>query len=243
MSEPLLSLESVEAGYGPIRAVRGVSLHVDAGEIVAVIGANGSGKTTTLMCCSGIVPLTGGTIRFQGEVLRSVPAHRIAARGLAHVPEGRRIFGGLSVLENLRLGAYTRDDRAGIARDLERAFALFPILAERRHQAGGTLSGGEQQMLAIARALMLAPRLLLMDEPSMGVAPLLVARIFAAIRQLHADGLSILLVEQNAALALATASRAYVLETGAVTMEGAAADLAADPRVRAAYLGEAEAAL
>jgi branched-chain amino acid transport system ATP-binding protein len=242
VSEPLLSLESIEAGYGPIRAVRGVSLHVDPGEIVAVIGANGSGKTTTLMCCSGIVPLAAGTIRFRGDALRSVPAHRIAARGLAHVPEGRRIFGGLSVLENLRLGAYTRDDRAGIARDLERAFALFPILAERRHQAGGTLSGGEQQMLAIARALMLSPRLLLMDEPSMGVAPLLVARIFAAIRQLHAEGLSILLVEQNAALALATASRAYVLETGAVTMEGAAADLAADPRVRAAYLGEVEAA-
>ncbi len=243
MSAPLLALEDVEACYGPIRAVRGVSLHVDPGEIVAVIGANGSGKTTTLMCCSGIRPLTGGTIRFAGDALHAVPAHRIAARGLAHVPEGRRIFGGLSVMENLRLGAYTRNDRAGIGQDLERVFALFPILTERRHQAGGTLSGGEQQMLAIARALMLRPRLLLMDEPSMGVAPLLVARIFAAIRQLHAEGLAILLVEQNRrARPRLTASRAYVLETGAVTMSGAASELAADPRVRAAYLGEADGA-
>jgi branched-chain amino acid transport system ATP-binding protein len=242
MSAPLLELRGAAASYGPIQALRGVDLEVRAGEIVAVIGANGAGKTTMLMCCSGIVPLAAGAIRFAGEDLRHRPAHAIAASGLAHVPEGRKIFPRLSVLENLRLGAFTRRDRAGIAEDLERVLALFPILRERRQQPGGTLSGGEQQMLAIARALMLRPRLLLMDEPSMGVAPLLVARIFAAIRQLHAEGLSILLVEQNAQLALTTASRAYVLETGTVAMSGPAGELLVHPQVRAAYLGEAEAA-
>jgi branched-chain amino acid transport system ATP-binding protein len=235
---PLLELQEVHAGYGPIAAVRGISLTVHAGEIVALIGANGAGKTTTLMCCSGIIPASAGVIRFAGETITRQPAHRILAAGLAQVPEGRRIFARLTVLENLELGAYTRQNRAEIASDIERSFALFPILAERRRQLGGTLSGGEQQMLAIARALMSRPRLLLMDEPSMGVAPLLVSRIFAAVRELNAGGLAILLVEQNARLALTTAARAYVLETGRIVLADQAARVLEDPRVRAAYLGE-----
>ena len=238
MSDALLELDRLEAGYGAIRVLHGVSLRVAPGEIVALIGANGAGKTTTLMCCSGILRASAGAVRLAGEDLSREPAHAIVARGLCQVPEGRRIFPRLSVLENLSLGAYIRRDAAGVAQDLDKAFVLFPILAERRHQSGGTLSGGEQQMLAIARALMARPRLLLMDEPSMGVAPLLVARIFAAIRQLNAEGLSILLVEQNARLALSVANRAYVLETGTVTLEGKAGELLENEKVRAAYLGE-----
>jgi len=235
----LLELDDLHAGYGGITALRGVNLRVHAGEIVALIGANGAGKTTTLMCCSGITPMRSGRLTFSGREISREPAHRIVAMGLAHVPEGRRIFAQLTVQENLMLGAYSRRDRSTLASEAERAFELFPILKERRSQKGGTLSGGEQQMLAISRALMAKPRLLLMDEPSMGVAPLLVARIFAAIRTLNAEGLSILLVEQNARLALATAARAYVLETGRIVLEGPAATLAEHPRVRAAYLGEA----
>jgi branched-chain amino acid transport system ATP-binding protein len=238
MTAPLLELDRLEAGYGAIRVLHGLSLRVDPGEIVALIGANGAGKTTTLMCCSGILRASAGAVRLAGQDLSREPAHAIVARGLAQVPEGRRIFPRLSVLENLRLGAYTRADHAEIARDIDKHFALFPILAERRHQSGGTLSGGEQQMLAIARALMARPKLLLMDEPSMGVAPLLVARIFEAIRRLNAEGLSILLVEQNAKLALSVAHRAYVMETGAVTLEGEAGELLENKRVKAAYLGE-----
>jgi branched-chain amino acid transport system ATP-binding protein len=234
----LLELDGLEAAYGAIRVLHGVSLRVDEGEIVTLIGANGAGKTTTLMCCSGIVRARAGAVRFRGEDVARLPAHAIVARGLGQVPEGRRIFPRLSVVENLKLGAYTRDDRAGIAQDLDKAFTLFPILAERRHQSGGTLSGGEQQMLAIARALMARPKLLLMDEPSMGVAPLLVARIFESIRRLNAEGLSILLVEQNARLALSCAHRAYVMETGAVTLTGKASELLENERVKAAYLGE-----
>ena len=235
----LLQLTDLHAGYGGITALRGVSLRVHAGEIVALIGANGAGKTTTLMCISGITPPSAGRLAFAGRDITREPAHGIVAMGLAHVPEGRRIFAQLTVQENLMLGAYSRRDRSHLAAEAERAFELFPILKERRAQKGGTLSGGEQQMLAISRALMSKPRLLLMDEPSMGVAPLLVARIFAAIRTLNAEGLSILLVEQNARLALATASRAYVLETGRIVLDGPAAALAEHPRVRSAYLGEA----
>ncbi len=233
----LLELTDVRAGYGPIEAIKGVSLRVGRGEIVTLIGANGAGKTTLLMTCSGIIRASAGDIRFQGHSIARTPAHEIVRLGLAQVPEGRRIFPRLSVLENLRLGAFTRTRSAEIASDLERSFSLFPILAERRHQAGGTLSGGEQQMLAIARALMSRPALLLMDEPSMGVAPLLVQRIFSAIAQLNRDGLAILLVEQNARLALGAARRAYVMETGSIVLDGPAADLMDNEQVKAAYLG------
>jgi branched-chain amino acid transport system ATP-binding protein len=237
-SEILLELNAVRAGYGAIRVLDGISLRVSRGEIVALIGANGAGKTTTLMVCSGLVRPDAGTVRFSERGIEATPAHEIVRLGLAQVPEGRRIFPRLTVLENLTLGAFTRRDRAGITADIERAFTLFPILGERRQQAGGTLSGGEQQMLAIARALMAKPKLLLMDEPSMGVAPLLVRRIFDAIIELNRDGLSILLVEQNAKLALATAHRGYVLENGRIALEGEAKGLLDEPRVKAAYLGE-----
>jgi branched-chain amino acid transport system ATP-binding protein len=236
--ELLLELERVDAGYGPIRALQGISLTVRAGEIVTLIGCNGAGKTTTLLSCSGIIRATAGTIRFAGQAIHRLPAHEIVRRGLAQVPEGRKIFPRLTVLENLRLGAFTRSDPQEIGDGIDRAFSLFPVLAERRHQAGGTLSGGEQQMLAIARALMSRPRLLLMDEPSMGVAPLLVLGIFAAVRRLNQEGLSVLLVEQNARLALKLAHRGYVIETGRIVAEDAADRLLADPKVQEAYLGE-----
>ena len=238
VAAPLLELDRVDAGYGPIRALHAVSLKVHPGEIVTLIGSNGAGKTTTLLCCSGIVRPVGGAIRLLGAPLHDCPAHAIVARGLAQVPEGRKIFPRLSVVENLRLGAFTRSDPREIAAGIEHAFSLFPILAERRHQAGGTLSGGEQQMLAIGRALMSKPRILLMDEPSMGVAPLLVLKIFETIRALNRDGLAILLVEQNARLALKLAHRGYVIETGRIVMEDNADRLLADPRVQEAYLGE-----
>ena len=236
--QPLLELADVHAGYGPITVLKGIALRVMPGEIVTLIGANGAGKTTTLRCISGLLAPAAGTISFRGAALRGRPAHAIVQGGLAHVPEGRRIFPRLSVLENLRIGAYAQADPAIIAAGLERAFALFPILAERRHQAGGTLSGGEQQMLAITRALMSRPALLLMDEPSMGVAPLLVQRIFAAIRELNREGLAVLLVEQNARMALQLAARGYVMETGRIVAAAPSAELLDDPKVRAAYLGE-----
>jgi len=235
----LLEIDSIRTGYGPIEVLRGVSLRVEAGEIVTLIGGNGAGKTSTLMCVSGIQPLRGGDIRFDGASIKGTPAHALVGRGLAQVPEGRKIFARLTVLENLELGAYLRRDREGIAADLERVFALFPILRDRRKQAGGTLSGGEQQMLAIGRALMSQPKMLLMDEPSMGVAPLLIAKIFEAIRALNEQGMTVLLVEQNAHAALKLASRGYVLEHGAISIEDSAEALLGDPRVREAYLGEA----
>jgi branched-chain amino acid transport system ATP-binding protein len=237
-AEVLLELAHVDAGYGPIRVLKDVTLTVRRGEIVTLIGGNGAGKTTALLCASGINRIAGGAIRFAGADIHAVPAHAIVRRGLAQVPEGRRIFPRLTVLENLRLGAFTRDDARGISAGIDHAFALFPILAERRHQAGGTLSGGEQQMLAIARALMSKPTLLLMDEPSMGVAPLLVLKIFETIRTLNREGLSVLLVEQNACLALKLAHRAYVIETGRIVAEDTAERLLCDPKVREAYLGE-----
>jgi branched-chain amino acid transport system ATP-binding protein len=241
-AKTLLSLEGLVAGYGSVEVLHKVSLEVREGEIVTLIGGNGAGKSTTLMCISGIVPLRGGEIRFGGERIADasggVRADKLVGRGLVQVPEGRRIFPRMTVLENLMMGAYGRDDRAGIARDLEHVYALFDILKQRAAQLGGTLSGGEQQMLAIGRAIMSKPRLLMMDEPSMGIAPLLVARIFEAVRELNREGLTILLVEQNARAALKLTTRGYVLETGRMIISDDAAKLLDDPRVREAYLGD-----
>ncbi|HZN61600.1 MAG TPA: ABC transporter ATP-binding protein [Planctomycetota bacterium] len=237
-AEPLLKLEGIRAGYGLIEVLKGISLEVGQGEIVTVIGANGAGKTTTLMTASGVVRVRAGLVTFAGSVISGRPAHEIMRLGICQSPEGRKIFPRLTVLENLEMGAFTRRDRAGIQEDLEKSFTLFPILKERRTQTGGTLSGGEQQMLAIARALMGRPKLLLLDEPSLGLAPLIVLRIFEVVRELNRQGMSILLVEQNARLALKLAHRGYVMETGEITMAGPAADLLQDPRVKDAYLGE-----
>ena len=237
MNDVLLDVREIDASYGAVGVLDHVSLSVGGGEIVCLIGANGAGKSTVLKCISGLLPPRTGTVIFDGHDITRAPPHRIVELGLAHVPEGRRIFPRLTVLENLRLGAYLRHDANDIALDIERSFTLFPILAERRSQTGGTLSGGEQQMLAIARALMSRPRLLLMDEPSMGVAPLITARIFEAITALNREGLGILLVEQNARMALGLANRGYVLETGKVTVKGLASHLSTDERVKKAYLG------
>ena len=234
----LLSIKGIVAGYGSVEVLHQVSLDVNDGEIVTLIGGNGAGKSTTLMCTSGIVPLRGGEIHFDGKRIDGTRADLLVGRGLVQVPEGRRIFPRMTVLENLMMGAYGRDDKAAIARDLEQVYALFEILKQRSTQFGGTLSGGEQQMLAIGRAIMSKPRLLMMDEPSMGIAPLLVAKIFEAVTALNKSGLTILLVEQNARAALKLAHRGYVLETGRVTLTDDAAKLLVDPRVREAYLGD-----
>jgi branched-chain amino acid transport system ATP-binding protein len=235
----LLELEDVRVHYGRVEALRGVSLTVDSGEVVALIGANGAGKTTTLKTISGVRPLTSGRIRFEGGDVARLPAHERVRRGISQAPEGRRIFPGMTVLENLVMGAYARGSgrRAALGPDLERVFGLFPRLADRREQAGGTLSGGEQQMLAIGRALMARPTLLLLDEPSMGLAPRLVSQIFAIVSEINAQGTTVLLVEQNAAQALQRAGRAYVLETGRVVKSGPAVELLGDDAVRRAYLG------
>jgi len=234
----LLALDDVHVHYGKVEALKGVSLEVAEGEIVALIGANGAGKTTTLKTVSGVRPVTSGSIRFEGRDLASVPAHQRVTLGISQAPEGRRIFPGMTVLENLEMGAYGRKaKRAELGPDLERVFGLFPRLAERRSQAGGTMSGGEQQMLAIGRALMAQPRVLLLDEPSMGLAPRLVTQIFGVLTEINQQGTTILLVEQNAVQALQRAHRAYVLETGRVVRAAAAADLLDDESVRAAYLG------
>ena len=235
----MLELEDLRAGYGNIEGLHGISLSVGEGEIVTLIGANGAGKTTTLMTISGCVRARTGAIRFRGRDISGLPPHEIVALGLVQSPEGRKIFPRLSVAENLEMGAFTRRDPDGIAADQNRVFELFPILGERRRQPGGTLSGGEQQMLAIARALMARPKLLLLDEPSLGLAPLVVSRIFEVIRELNREGATILLVEQNAQMALKAAHRGYVLETGTIAMADAADKLLADPRVRSAYLGDA----
>jgi branched-chain amino acid transport system ATP-binding protein len=233
----VLRVESLDVAYGEIQALRGVTLEVGRGEIVTILGNNGAGKTTTLKTISGLLHPTAGTITLEDEPLVGVPAHAIVARGVAHVPEGRRIFNRLTVRENLTMGAYLRSD-TGIAADLDRVFALFPRLAERITQVAGTLSGGEQQMLAIGRALMANPRLLLLDEPSMGLAPVLVEQIFDTISDINRQGMTILLVEQNAAMALSIAHRGYVLETGSIALEGTAAQLSDNADVRRAYLGE-----
>lgn len=235
---PLLEVTDLVAGYGPIRALDGVSLTIEESELVAIIGANGAGKTTLLMAISGVVPPRGGRISFAGRPLAGLRPHEIMRLGVGHSPEGRRIFPRLSVRENLELGGFMQTDRDRLARDIDEACGLFPVLGNRMHQLGGTLSGGEQQMLAIARALVGRPRLLLLDEPSLGLAPLIVARIFDVIAGLTARGIAVVLVEQNARAALRLATRGYVLETGRVTLTGSGPDLAADPRVRDAYLGE-----
>ena len=233
----MLEVENLHVYYGEIHALKGVTLSVAKGEIVTILGSNGAGKTTTLRTLSGLLPARAGHVRLEGETLLGVPAHEVVLRGVAHVPEGRRVFNRLTVFENLEMGAYARTD-AGIDQDLERVFALFPRLRERRAQVAGTLSGGEQQMLAIGRALMAAPRILLLDEPSMGLAPILVEQIFEAIQGINRQGTTMLLVEQNAAMALSIAHRGYVLETGTIALSGTAADLLEDPEVRRAYLGE-----
>lgn len=234
----MLEVDSLEVAYGSIRALQGVSLRVAAGGICTLVGANGAGKTTTLRAISGLQRVSSGAVRFCGENITNLPAHEIVARGLLHVPEGRMIFTNLTVLENLRMGAYLRRDKRGISRDLEFAFDLFPRLREREKQLAGTLSGGEQQMLAISRALMGRPKLLMLDEPSLGIAPLLVKAIFEKIVEVNRElGLTVLLVEQNAHLALEVSGYGYVLETGSVLFEDRAESLRANPRVQEAYLG------
>jgi len=238
----VLSVQDLEVTYGPVRAVNGVSFEVQPGELVALIGPNGAGKSSTLRAIARLVPSAGGDVRLFGESVRHAPAHVLPRRGLVLVPEGRRVFGELSVLDNLRLGAHTRPQRE-VAEQLERSFALFPILRERTHQAAGTLSGGEQQMLAIARAMMSKPSVLMLDEPSLGLAPVIVKQMFNLLRDLHAGGVSMLLVEQNARMALEVADRAYVLQTGRIVASGSAAALAADAAVQQHYLGVATAPL
>ena len=233
----MLSVDVLDVAYGQIRALKGVALAVGRGEIVALLGNNGAGKTTTLKTISGLLRPTSGTITLEGQPLAGVPPHEIVMRGLAHVPEGRRIFNRLTVRENLVMGAYTRRD-AGIAADLDRVFALFPRLGERVAQVAGTLSGGEQQMLAIARALMLGPRLLLLDEPSMGLAPVLVEQIFDTIIDINRQGMTILLVEQNATIALSITHRKYVLKTSSIALTGTAAELSDNTNIRQTYLDE-----
>ncbi|EHJ46584.1 Phosphonate-transporting ATPase [Solidesulfovibrio carbinoliphilus subsp. oakridgensis] len=233
----MLEITDIHTYYGNIQALRGVSLRIGAGEIVTLIGANGAGKTTTLMSISGVTPPKRGTVSFLGQDVTRLSTERIVSLGITQVPEGRMIFPRLTVKENLLMGGYLRRDKAGIRADEEKVYGLFPVLFERRTQMGGTLSGGEQQMLAIGRALLARPKLLLLDEPSLGLAPLVVENIFEIIKQINADGVTVLLVEQNAQMALHIAHRAYVLETGRITLEGAARDLLNDPKVRSAYLG------
>ncbi|GAA4860406.1 ABC transporter ATP-binding protein [Actinomycetospora straminea] len=235
----MLELDDVHVAYGRIQALRGISLRVEVGQIVALIGANGAGKTTTMKAISGILGLQSGSMRFEGEDLTAIRADLRVGKGISQVPEGRGIFPGMTVAENIDMGAYLRSDRRSpeFAADLERVYELFPRLAERRSQAGGTLSGGEQQMLAMGRALMARPRLLLLDEPSMGLAPQFIAQIFRVIEEINAQGTTVLLVEQNATQALGLAHEAYVMETGEVTRSGTGAELLADPTIQDAYLG------
>jgi branched-chain amino acid transport system ATP-binding protein len=233
----LLSVKDLEVYYGRIRALNGISFHVDEGEIVALIGANGAGKSTTLRAISHLIPVHAGSVVFEGKNLLDYEPHDVVKLGVAHVPEGRRIFGNLTVLENLKLAAYNRADVEGIERDFEKVFALFPRLNERKTQPGDTLSGGEQQMLAVARALMTRGRLMLLDEPSMGLAPVLMQELFRVLSDINKAGTTILLVEQNARMALRFAQRSYVMETGTIVLEGPSDQLASHPRVREAYLG------
>lgn len=234
----MLEIRELQVFYGVIQAIRGVSFHVDEGEVVALIGANGAGKTTILHTITGLIAPKGGTIWFEGKNITKVPGHKIVSMGMAHVPEGRRVFSELTVLQNLKLGAYTRKDKSEIAQTLESVYERFPRLKERKNQLAGTLSGGEQQMLAMGRALMSHPKILLMDEPSMGLSPIFVNEIFDIIRKVSASGTTVLLVEQNAKKALTIADRAYVLETGKIVREGAADALLKDDSIKKAYLGE-----
>lgn len=235
----LLEIDDITLHYGRIQALHGISLHVNEGEVVALIGANGAGKSTIMRAISGLRAVSSGAIRFNGEDISKVRADLRVARGICQAPEGRGVFPGMTVQENLEMGAYIRRDNAAIAQDMERVFGLFPRLLERRKQAGGTLSGGEQQMLAVGRALMARPKLLLLDEPSMGLAPMIIQQIFTIITEINQQGTTVLLVEQNAQQALSRAHRAYVLETGNIVKEGTGAELLHDPAVKAAYLGVA----
>ncbi len=236
MSSPLLSVKDLNVFYGGIHALKGMSFDVNVGEVVSLIGANGAGKTTTLRAISGILPYSG-EIFFQGEKLRAEKPHLIMEKGISHSPEGRGVFSNLTVLENLEMGAYIRTDRQGIKQDYEMCFDLFPRLKERTKQLSGTLSGGEQQMLAISRALMSRPKLLMLDEPSLGLAPIIVAQIFEIVKKVNSTGMTILLVEQNARMALKVSDRAYVVETGLISMQGRGADLLGDEKVISSYLG------
>jgi branched-chain amino acid transport system ATP-binding protein len=239
VATPLLQLKELKVAYGGIQAVKGIDLHVTEGELVCLIGANGAGKTTTLKGITGLQPVKSGKIHYAGEDITGKPAFKLVRKGLSMVPEGRGVFGALTIEENLAMGAYARDDRAAIKDDVERVFALFPRLKERRKQTAGTLSGGEQQMLAMGRAMMSRPKLLLLDEPSMGLAPLMVQKVFETVLAISKEGVTILLIEQNAKLALEVSSRGYVMESGEITLEGEAKKLLSDPKVREAYLGEA----
>ena len=238
MSTPLLQLQGLSVRYGSVQALSGIDLTVHQGELVTLLGSNGAGNSTTLRAISALVPASAGQILWRGGPLAAVPAHRLLKLGIGHCPEGRRVLGRQSVADNLILGAYLRRDTAGIAADLKRCYGLFPRLAERRQQLAGALSGGEQQMLAIARALMGRPELLMLDEPSLGLAPKLVGEVMRALAELHGEGLTLLLVEQNAQAALEIANRGYVLEAGQLTLQGPAQELLANPSLRAAYLGE-----
>lgn len=234
----LLSIKNLHIGYGGIQAVKGIDLHVEQGELVTLIGANGAGKTTTLKAITGLLKPTQGTIDYAGKSIIGVPTYKVASEGLVLVPEGRGVFPGLTILENLQMGAYTRNDRTEIAFDIEHKFSLFPRLKERAKQTAGTLSGGEQQMLAISRALMARPNLLLLDEPSMGLAPIMVQKIFEVVRDVSKSGVTILLIEQNAKLALQISQRGYVMDGGVITLSGESKSLLDNPKVREAYLGE-----
>ncbi|MFJ3901906.1 ABC transporter ATP-binding protein [Streptomyces sp. NPDC090025] len=234
----LLEVKDLRVAYGKIEAVKGISFSVEAGQVVSLIGTNGAGKTTTLRTLSGLIKPTSGTITFDGQALGGVPAHKVVALGLAHSPEGRHIFPKLTIVENLRLGAFLRKDKDGIEKDIQRAYDLFPILGERRKQAAGTLSGGEQQMLAMGRALMSKPKLLMLDEPSMGLSPIMMQKIMETIATLKAEGMTILLIEQNAQAALSLADQGYVLEVGTIKLSGTGQDLLHDDEVRKTYLGE-----
>jgi branched-chain amino acid transport system ATP-binding protein len=239
VTSPLLELKGLQVAYGGIHAVKGIDLTVAQGELVCLIGANGAGKTTTLKGITGLQPVKSGTIHYAGEDITGKPAFELVRKGLSMVPEGRGVFGALTIEENLAMGAYARNDRAAIRDDVERVFGLFPRLKERRKQTAGTLSGGEQQMLAMGRALMSRPKLLLLDEPSMGLAPLMVQKVFETVLTVSREGVTILLIEQNAKLALEVSGRGYVMESGEITLHGEAKQLLSDPKVRAAYLGEA----
>ena len=235
---PLLDLKRLQVAYGGIQAVKGIDLVVEEGELVCLIGANGAGKTTTLRGITGLQSVKGGSIHYNGENITGRPSFTLVRKGLSMVPEGRGVFGALTIDENLAMGAYTRDDAAAVRQDIDRVFHLFPRLKERRRQTAGTLSGGEQQMLAMGRAMMSRPKLLLLDEPSMGLAPLMVQKVFETVVAVAKEGVTILLIEQNAKLALEVSHRGYVMESGEITLSGTARELLSDPKVRAAYLGE-----
>ncbi|MCO4861431.1 ABC transporter ATP-binding protein [Cupriavidus sp. WGtm5] len=238
MKQTVLKISGLKVAYGGIQAVKGIDLEIRDGELVTLIGANGAGKTTTMKAITGLQGWAGGDVEYMGKSIKGVPSYALLKQGLAMVPEGRGVFARMTITENLQMGAYTRNDEAGIKADVERMFGIFPRLKERANQLAGTMSGGEQQMLAMARALMSQPRVLLLDEPSMGLSPIMVEKIFEVVRDISAQGVTVLLVEQNARLALQAAHRGYVMESGLITMSGEASQMLDDPKVRAAYLGE-----